>query len=239
MPFCRYCAKEIHETASVCPHCGAAQGIDIEIRRKGTVFLAVASLAIGLTAALITITGPIHLNPSFSRFISLLLLSVLAFVLGTISLWKRHPAMGSASAGVVFAVLAFVNSLDRWNTEETRFHQRNSTETSAQMVRPSAAATTIAPPAEVADQSSDQTWGPSFDCSKVTSGSERLICSNKQLAEADVRLSKAYAEYLTTVPDKEVAKNQQLFWIKDIRDACSTAECMLNAYAIRIAKLAP
>ena len=76
MPFCRYCAKEIHETASVCPHCGAAQGIDIEIRRKGTVFLAVASLAIGLTAALITITGPIHLNPSFSRFISLLLLSV-------------------------------------------------------------------------------------------------------------------------------------------------------------------
>jgi len=27
MVFCRGCAKEIHETAQVCPHCGAPQGL--------------------------------------------------------------------------------------------------------------------------------------------------------------------------------------------------------------------
>jgi len=239
MPYCRYCAKEIHETASACPHCGAEQGIDVEIRQKGTVFLAVTSLAIGLISALAAFNTTMSLSPSYNRFILLFALSVLAFVLGTISLWKRYPAMGSASVGVVFSILAFVLLLDRWNNKvEVSYNPSKSTDSSTQVVRPPpAVAITITPPAEVPKQSLDTTWAPSYDCTKVTSGSERLICTNKQLGEADVRLSKAYAEHLTRVADKKVAKNQQIFWLKHIRDACSTAECMLNAYAIRIAEL--
>jgi len=228
MPYCRYCSKEIHETASACPHCGAEQGIDIEIRKKGTVILAVASLAIGLITALATLNITLSQSPPYNRYILFLVLSVLAFVLGTISLWKRYPAMGSASVGVAFSILAFVVLLDRWNKVEVSYKPRNSTDSLAQEVRPTP---------EVPKQSLNTSWAPSYDCSKVTSGSERLICSNKQLSEADVRLSKAYAEYLTRVTNKKVAKNQQMYWLKNIRDACSTAECMLNAYAIRIAKL--
>jgi uncharacterized protein YecT (DUF1311 family) len=86
-------------------------------------------------------------------------------------------------------------------------------------------------------QSVDSSSTPSYDCAKVSSVPEKLICSNKQLGEADMRLSGAYADYLKKVPDKGAAKNQQVFWLKHVRDACTTAECMLNAYSVRIAEL--
>lgn len=91
----------------------------------------------------------------------------------------------------------------------------------------------------VAPQPSSQQFvgslsAPSFDCTKATSDPEKLICSNKQLAEADIILSRVYANYLQKVADKGAAKSQQASWLKHERDACFTAECMLNTYLVRI-----
>jgi hypothetical protein len=91
----------------------------------------------------------------------------------------------------------------------------------------------------VAPQPSSQQFvgslsAPSFDCTKAISDPEKLICSNKQLAEVDIILSRVYANYLQNVADKGAAKSQQAFWLKHERNACSTAECMLNTYLVRI-----
>lgn len=81
------------------------------------------------------------------------------------------------------------------------------------------------------------TWSPSFDCTKATTGSERLICSNKELSEADVQLVQAYRAALENTAEKDVLKRQQRDWLKNERDACSTVECMMKAYKDRMEKL--
>lgn len=79
---------------------------------------------------------------------------------------------------------------------------------------------------------------PSFDCAKASTGPERLICSNQELAEADVKMAQVYKQALAVTSDKENLKREQGDWRRNIRDACSTAKCMLNAYYERMNQLA-
>jgi len=81
------------------------------------------------------------------------------------------------------------------------------------------------------------TWAPSFDCGKVSSGAERLICSNRELSAADVKLAQLYRIALNGSSNKDVVKREQISWLKTERGACSDVECMLKAYQNRIAQL--
>ncbi len=81
-------------------------------------------------------------------------------------------------------------------------------------------------------------FAPSFDCSKVSTGPERLICTNKDLAEADVRMSQVYRTALSSSADRVELKEAQRAWNRTVRDACADVTCMLDAYNIRIAELA-
>ena len=81
------------------------------------------------------------------------------------------------------------------------------------------------------------TWMPSFDCTKASTGAERLICSDKSLSEADVKLSQIYKAAANSASDKEGLKSAQSTWRKNERDACSDSQCMLAAYQSRIAQL--
>lgn len=81
------------------------------------------------------------------------------------------------------------------------------------------------------------TWAPSFDCSKASVGSERLICSSKELAAADVALAQTYRSARTASTDRKLLQQQQNEWRKTVRDACSDVQCMLSAYEQRIAEL--
>lgn len=83
------------------------------------------------------------------------------------------------------------------------------------------------------------TWVPSFDCAKVSTGSERLICSSKELSEADVKLSVAYKAAANISTDKDSLRSAQNAWRTTERDACSDVQCMLGAYQTRLAQLAP
>lgn len=82
------------------------------------------------------------------------------------------------------------------------------------------------------------TWTPSFDCAKASTGPERLICSSKELSEADVKLAQAYKAALNISADKEALRNMQSAWRKNERDACLDIYCMLYSYEGRLAQLA-
>ena len=79
-------------------------------------------------------------------------------------------------------------------------------------------------------------FAPSFDCTKATTGAERLICSSRELSQADIKLSIAYREALAKSADAAALRKSQQEWRK-LRDACSDASCMLSAYTSRAASL--
>lgn len=81
------------------------------------------------------------------------------------------------------------------------------------------------------------TWAPSFDCAKVSNGPERLICSNKELSEADVKLAQVYKAALKSASDKNALKQAQSAWLKNDRNACADVDCMLRVYNERISAL--
>jgi len=86
-------------------------------------------------------------------------------------------------------------------------------------------------------QSTDQTITPSFNCAKASSNAEKMICSNKELADADVELAEAYKTALSNSSDKATLKQEQRNWIKNDRDTATDASAMLYAYQVRIKQL--
>ena len=73
-----------------------------------------------------------------------------------------------------------------------------------------------------------------IDCSRAHTNTEKLLCSNSRLAEADQRLAFAFREALHRgVNPRELMESQQV-WMRDVRDACNEVECMLRAYEERI-----
>lgn len=110
------------------------------------------------------------------------------------------------------------------------------TEQSAPVAPPTPALVT-APVVEQPQVATNITWAPSFDCAKVSTGPERLICSNKELSEADVKLSQTYKAALNSSPDKDSLKREQNAWRKNERDACADVICMSKAYQQRISQL--
>lgn len=93
-----------------------------------------------------------------------------------------------------------------------------------------------APSAE-SSTSQPATFSPSFDCAKVSTGPERLICSSQELAVADVKLAQLYKTALQNSTDKETLKRDQIEWRKTSRDACADSNCILSAYNTRIKQL--
>lgn len=75
---------------------------------------------------------------------------------------------------------------------------------------------------------------PSFDCAKASSTSEKLICSDAELAGLDARLAEGYRRLLAMSDDPTGLKQEQVGWLKTTRNACSTADCMKSAYQTRI-----
>ena len=78
------------------------------------------------------------------------------------------------------------------------------------------------------------TWAPSFDCTKASTGAERLICNSRELSEIDVKMSQVFKKEINSSVDKTPLKDSQRKWRKNTRDACSDSSCMLKAYQTRI-----
>ncbi|KGW74415.1 hypothetical protein Y046_3178 [Burkholderia pseudomallei MSHR2990] len=101
-------------------------------------------------------------------------------------------------------------------------------------VVPQSASTTTAKP----DANGTTSVHASFDCAKASSAIEHLICSTPQAADADLRLASAYSAARAKASDPAALKANQRKWMKDERDACSDAECLLKVTEARIHALA-
>lgn len=80
-------------------------------------------------------------------------------------------------------------------------------------------------------------WSPSFNCALGSSNSERLICSSRELSEADVTLANAYKAELEISTDKYALRKEQNAWLRNERDVCLDIDCLSKVYRQRIAKL--
>lgn len=76
-----------------------------------------------------------------------------------------------------------------------------------------------------------------LDCSHAQTNAEKMLCSNTRLAEADQRLAIAYRGAMRRGADPKELMEAQRAWIRDARDVCNDAECMLKAYEERISDL--
>lgn len=80
--------------------------------------------------------------------------------------------------------------------------------------------------------------GPSFDCSKATYRSERIVCSSKELAILDLALANAYRDVAARVTSnsKPILRDQQNYWLRNIREQCPDIPCLRSIYEKRISE---
>ena len=75
--------------------------------------------------------------------------------------------------------------------------------------------------------------GPSFDCARVTSKVNKLICASPELSALDRQLADHYRA-LTGQPGIDVAtlQREEVRWLHEVRDPCPDAACIAQAYAV-------
>jgi len=104
MVFCRGCGKEIHDTAPICPHCGAPQ-IQFVEKTNGPLWLAITSIVSAIFAAICAIQVS-----SFDRdqIVGGAAIAVLALVTGAINLQQKKPGKGISVTAIVVSAVSFL-----------------------------------------------------------------------------------------------------------------------------------
>lgn len=81
-------------------------------------------------------------------------------------------------------------------------------------------------------------FAASFDCKSTNlSDLERAVCVNSDLSKLDEDLSKLYKEARANSSNPDSIRKDQLAWLKQSRNTCSTIECLSQAYTLRINEL--
>lgn len=81
------------------------------------------------------------------------------------------------------------------------------------------------------------TTKPSFDCPKASNKTERLICSEHDIAILDLTMANAYRDLqaetknVQKLAEIKLAQNN---WLKNIRNSCDETRCLKTAYTHRI-----
>ena len=92
-------------------------------------------------------------------------------------------------------------------------------------------------PEEPADVRTAAPIKPSFDCAKASTAVEGMICGSAELAELDSRLASAYKTVRDGADDSAAMRAEQVQWIKQVRNACKTMDCLLQGYGERVEDL--
>jgi uncharacterized protein len=80
-------------------------------------------------------------------------------------------------------------------------------------------------------------YAASFDCTKATTKTEKLICADEKLSALDEQLANAYKTASETVTDKNALKAEQKKWLKQKRNVCTDVACLSQVYQARISAL--
>jgi uncharacterized protein YecT (DUF1311 family) len=86
-----------------------------------------------------------------------------------------------------------------------------------------------------------QVQAASFDCAQARSPSEKLICSNADLSELDSQLGEAYgfAKRNANADDANRLGAEQRQWLRDVRNRCVDAACLVKTYKSRLLQIDP
>ena len=77
---------------------------------------------------------------------------------------------------------------------------------------------------------------PSFDCARVTSQVEQMVCASPELAVLDLSVANTYQDAMArlhTDYERRQLKAAQLFWLQEVRGKCQDAACVKAAYGVR------
>lgn len=86
-------------------------------------------------------------------------------------------------------------------------------------------------------QQASSAASPSFDCGKASSTVEKTICADPSLAQLDSQLMALYQQAMKQTDDGNALKSQQLNWLRQVRNPCTSTSCLTSAYQRRIAEL--
>ena len=75
--------------------------------------------------------------------------------------------------------------------------------------------------------------GPSFDCTRVTSRVNRMICASPELSALDRQLAEHYRVLLgQSGSDAPALQREEAQWLHEVRDPCPDVACIAQAYAV-------
>lgn len=77
----------------------------------------------------------------------------------------------------------------------------------------------------------------SFDCNKVATLTERLICADSALSQQDEQLADAYHAALKRTANASALRAKQIEWLKVQRNACDDSACIAQVLGERIIAL--
>lgn len=80
-------------------------------------------------------------------------------------------------------------------------------------------------------------YAASFNCSKAGTAVEKAICADPELSDLDERLGASYKKALSTAANESELRTAQKDWLKNVRNKCSGAACLKQAYAARVSEL--
>ncbi len=106
MVFCKYCGKEIHESALVCPNCGGVQQPAMDSNAGGLLWIPIASMVLGILSLLTLFSdSPWDKDTVIGAMAILVIPSI---VLGGISLNKQKAGRIIAILGIVLASITLI-----------------------------------------------------------------------------------------------------------------------------------
>ena len=77
----------------------------------------------------------------------------------------------------------------------------------------------------------------SFNCKKASKPTERAICHNSQLSQADEAMNETYQILMGYDSDKRYIRNEQLRWLRERNQCGSRVACIGKKYEQRIQAL--
>jgi len=81
-------------------------------------------------------------------------------------------------------------------------------------------------------------FAQSFDCARAQTRVEKLVCSDRGVADLDEYLGRYYSAARAEIPGAAAClQADQSQWLKTRRDACPDAACLKSAYLERLAEL--
>lgn len=84
----------------------------------------------------------------------------------------------------------------------------------------------------------EESGGPSFDCSRVTSTVNKLICATPELAALDRELAGVFQNMTGQAAfDAKALRREEDAWLADMRNRCTEIGCIRAAYQQRLAVL--